>query len=89
MSKGKEYITTDDLIEMLSEVKKDELELIRITSSLTELYEILMQLNGKLDLFEYQFHFLGLGTKEELKATLEKIMNEIQDEVRKKLICQI
>ena len=89
MSKGKEYITTDDLIEMLSDIKNEELELIRKTSNLKLLDDIVMQFCGKLELFMYQFHFLGLGTVNELQETMEKISEEIKDEVRKKVICQI
>ena len=89
MSKGKEYITLDDLIEMLSDIKNEELELIRRISDLNSLEETVIRFGGKLEVFMYQFHFLGLGTVNELQETMEKISEEIKDEVRKKIICQI
>jgi len=89
MSKGKEYITTDDLIEMLSDIKNEELELVRRTSNLKVLDEESMKFIGKLDLFMYQFYFLGLGTMDELKETRRKILEEMENEVRRKMICQI
>ena len=89
MSKEKEYITTDDLVEMLSDIKKEELELIRKTSDLKTLDMESMQFIGKLDLFMYQFYFLGLGTMNELRETKRKILEEIENEIRRKMICQI
>lgn len=89
MSKGKEYITTDDLIEMLSDIKNEDLELIRRTTDFKSLDERVIRFCGKLEVFVYQFHFLGLGTTEELKETVENIMNEVKEEARKKVICQI
>ena len=89
MSKGKEYITTDDLIEMLSDIKNEELELIRRTTNLKALDERVIQFCGKLEVFMYQFHFLGLGTIQELNEISENVMQEIKEEVRRKIICQI
>lgn len=89
MSKRKEYITADDLIDMLSDIKKEELERIRRTTSLKKLEEEVIQFCGKLEVFAYQFHFLGFGTVDEINITVEKIMNEIKEETRERIRCQI
>lgn len=89
MSKGKEYITMDDLTDMLSDIRKKQVEQMR-TYPATYCGDFQIgKFCGKLDVIMQLFYFLGLGTKSELKETKEKIISEIMEEIRSIRICQI
>lgn len=86
---SKESITLDDLTNILSNIKAEQMELIRGRPESFPNIRLNAMFEGKLDLLLYMFHFLGLGTEKELAETKEKIMDEIKQEIARIKICQI
>lgn len=86
---SKESITLDDLTNILSNIKTEQMELIRGRPELFPNIRLNAMFEGKLDLLMYMFHFLGLGTKEELEENKKRIIEEIKQEIARMKICQI
>ena len=86
---SKENITVDDLTVMLSDIKQEQMELIRGKPEIFPNIRLNAMFEGKVDVLLYMFHFLGLGTEEELAETKDKIMDEMKKEIRRMQICQI
>jgi len=89
MSKGKEYITLDELTDMMSEVVESHKEHIRQNPDLYPNIILTNRLYGKLSVFCDMFIFLGLGTEEEIEKVMNRKMDEIKEELRRVKLCQV
>lgn len=89
MSKGKEYITVDELTDMLSDVVKEQKEHIQQNPDLYPNIVLVNRYYGKLSVFRDMFIFLGLGTEKEIDEIINKLLSEIREETRKVKLCQI
>ena len=78
---SKESITIDDLTNILSEVKKEQMELIQSNPDMFPSIILHNRYLGKLEMLMYMFHFLGLGTKQELEKVKEKAIEEMKKEI--------
>lgn len=86
---SKEFITIDDLTEMLSDIKKEQVEQIRMHPHLYPNMVMISRFEGMIDAIMYMFHFLNLETEKELHEIKKKIMDEINQEIRRMKVCQI